>query len=129
MPENDGVSRGGVLIVDDNQRLATTMATYLEMEGFAAVAAFSAEDALNAALGAEFDVAVVDINMPGIDGIEVCRRLVHAIPGVRVLMLTGREGEDDEAKAMAAGALRLLIKPISLADLRDEILSVLPEPA
>jgi DNA-binding response OmpR family regulator len=126
MPESNGQSRGGVLVVDDNQRLATTVATYLEMEGFTAVAAFSAEDALEAALGPGLDVAVVDINMPGIDGIEVCRRLVHAIPGVRVLMLTGREADDDEAKALAAGAVRLLLKPISLADLRDEILAVLP---
>lgn len=129
MPESAGASRGAVLIVDDNQRLATTMATYLEMEGFAAVAAFSAEHALEEALGAAFDAAVVDINMPGIDGIEVCRRLVHALPNVRVLMLTGREAEDDEAKAVAAGAVRLLTKPISLADLRDEITKVLSTPA
>lgn len=124
-PDGERPARGSVLIVDDNQRLATTIASYLAVEGFTTHAAFSAEQALEKAIGGGFDVAVVDINMPGMDGIEVCRRIVAALPGVKVLMLTGREGEDDEAKATAAGALRLLTKPISLAELTQHIAEAL----
>jgi DNA-binding response OmpR family regulator len=110
-----------VLIVDDNVRLARTVASFMEMEGFRTHAAFSAEMALQAAERATFDLALIDINMPGMDGIKVCRRLLAISPDVRVLMFTGREAGDDPQRAAAAGARRLLIKPISLATLRDEM--------
>jgi CheY-like chemotaxis protein len=114
-----------VLIVDDNVRLAQTVAAYLEMQGFRAHPAHSAEEALLAAQRARFDLVLLDINMPGIDGLEVCRRLLAAAPAMRVLMLTGRDSAEDPLRAAAAGARGLLTKPISLATLREEILRTL----
>jgi CheY-like chemotaxis protein len=114
-----------VLVVDDNVRLATTVAAFMEMEGFRVRAAHSAEDALLAARGTVFDLALVDINMPGIDGIEVCRRLREMSPGLRVLIVTGRDSVEDPQRAAAVGARRLLTKPISLASLRDEMVRAL----
>jgi DNA-binding response OmpR family regulator len=116
-----------VLVVDDNERLARTVATFMEMQGFSSRAAFSAEEALTAAAAARFDVAVIDINMPGMDGIEVCRRIMAASPAVRVLMLTGRDADDDRHKAASAGARRLLSKPIPLSALCEEVRQVLAE--
>ena len=114
-----------VLVVDDNVRLARTVASFMEMEGFRTHAVYSAEMALQAVERANFDLALIDINMPGMDGIEVCRRLLVKSPGVRVLIFTGREAGDDPQRAAAAGARRLLIKPISLAALRDEMRNAL----
>jgi CheY-like chemotaxis protein len=114
-----------VLIVDDNVRLASTVAAYMEMQGFRAHPAHSAEEALFAAQKVPFDVVLLDINMPGMDGLEVCHRLLATAPGIRVLMVTGRDSEEDPLRAAAVGARGLLTKPISLATLRDEILRAL----
>ncbi len=107
-----------VLIVDDNVRLASTVAAYMEMQGFRAHPAHSAEEALFAAQKVPFDVVLLDINMPGMDGLEVCHRLLATAPGIRVLMVTGRDSEEDPLRAAAVGARGLLTKPISLATLR-----------
>jgi CheY-like chemotaxis protein len=118
-------ARPALLVVDDNVRLARTIVAYMELEGFRAEATHSAEEALFAAKRSLWDLALVDINMPGMDGIEVCRRLRAMLPGIRVIMVTGRDAEEDPRRAAAVGAERLLTKPISLASLRDEVLRIL----
>jgi CheY-like chemotaxis protein len=114
-----------LLIVDDNVRLASTVAAYMEMQGFRAHPAHSAEEALFAAQQVAFDLVLLDINMPGMDGLEVCHRLLATSPGIRVLMVTGRDSDEDPLRAAAVGARGLLTKPISLASLRDEMLRAL----
>ena len=114
-----------LLIVDDNVRLASTVAAYMEMQGFRAHPAHSAEEALFAAQQVHFDLVLLDINMPGMDGLEVCHRLLATSPGTRVLMVTGRDSEEDPLRAAAVGARGLLTKPLSLANLRGEILRAL----
>jgi DNA-binding response OmpR family regulator len=121
----DPSSSPALLIVDDNVRLARTVAAYMEIEGFRAEAAHSAEEALLAARRTAFDLALVDLNMPGMDGIEVCRRLREMLPGIRLLIVTGRDAEDDPRRAAAVGAQRLLSKPIALASLRGEVVRAL----
>ena len=93
-----------MLIVDDNVRLARTVAAYMEMQGFRAHPAHSAEEALLAAQQVRFDLVLLDINMPGMDGLEVCRRLIATAPGMRVLMVTGRDSPEDPLRAAAVGA-------------------------
>ncbi|MGP8160212.1 MAG: response regulator transcription factor [Candidatus Dormibacteria bacterium] len=114
-----------VLIVDDNERLASTVAAFMELQGFRAHPANSAEEALLAAQQVRFDLVLLDINMPGMDGLEVCRRLLATAPGMRVLMVTGRDSAEDPLRAAAVGARALLTKPISLSDLRDEMMKAL----
>jgi CheY-like chemotaxis protein len=114
-----------VLIVDDNVRLASTVAAYMEMQGFRAHPTHSAEEALFVAQQVHFDLVLLDINMPGMDGLEVCHRLLATSPGTRVLMVAGRDSEEDPLRAAAVGARGLLTKPISLATLRGEILRAL----
>jgi DNA-binding response OmpR family regulator len=114
-----------VLIVDDNVRLAKTVAAFMEMQGFRAYPAHSAEEALFAAERFHFDLVLLDINMPGMDGLEVCRLLLGVAPGMRVIMVTGRDSEEDPLRAAAVGARALLTKPISLATMRDEMLRIL----
>ncbi len=114
-----------VLIVDDNVRLARTIAAYMEMQGFRAHPAHSAEEALLAAQQVRFDLVLLDINMPGMDGLEVCRRLIATAPGMRVLMVTGRDSPEDPLRAAAVGARALITKPISLASLREQMLRAL----
>lgn len=124
-PGRDPGTGLAVLVVDDNVRLARTIVAYLELEGFRAEAAHSAEEALFAARRWLWDLAIVDLNMPGMDGIEVCRRLRAMLPGIRVIIVTGRDAEEDPRRAAAVGAERLLSKPIPLASLRDEVLRIL----
>jgi DNA-binding response OmpR family regulator len=111
-----------VLIVDDNVRFAATVAAFMEMQGFRVHPANSAEEALCAAQQEPFDLVVLDINMPGMDGLEVCSLLRATAPGMRVLMITGRDSAEDPLRAAAVGACALLTKPISLADLHDQML-------
>jgi len=59
------------------------------------------------------------------DGLEVCHRLLATSPGIRVLMVTGRDSDEDPLRAAAVGARGLLTKPISLGALRDEMLRAL----
>lgn len=114
--------------MDDNVRLARTVAAFMEMQGFRTHPAHSAEEALHAVQRSPFDLVLLDINMPGMDGLEVCRRLLAVSPGARVLMVTGRDSREDPLRAAAAGARGLLTKPISLASLRDEMRRVLSTP-
>ena len=104
-----------VLVVDDNVRLANTVTTYLNTQHFETTAANSAEEAMAAVMERDFDVAVLDINMPGADGFELCQRIRDEKPAVKVVMLSGRQGEGDEDRAKDAGAEMLMYKPISLA--------------
>src|SRR5690349_11843758 len=98
-----------VLVVDDNVRPARTLISYMGTQEFSAKAAHSAEAALSEIQEQDFEVAVIDINMPGIDGFQLCRRILEVKPGTKVLMLSGRDGADDQVKAREAGAEQLLL--------------------
>jgi CheY-like chemotaxis protein len=110
-------TQGKVLIVDDESSLRRVLRVSLAALGFEAEEASTGEEAL-ALLGANhYDVVLLDIEMPGIGGIETCKEIKRLFPQPIVLMLTVRDGKEDKVTALEAGADDYLTKPFRLPDL------------
>ena len=92
-----------ILVVDDEHSLVDLVRSYLEAEGHRVSVAFDGYSALRIAEQERPDVVVLDLMMPGLDGIEVCRRLRH-FSNAYVLMLTSKSGEIDKLIGLSVGA-------------------------
>jgi two-component system, OmpR family, response regulator len=106
-----------VLIVEDQPKLAALLARGLREEGHAADVAERGEDAAWMALAARYDAIVLDIMLPGIDGLETCRELRRHDVWTPVLMLTARDAIGDRVIGLDAGADDYLTKPFSFDEL------------
>jgi two-component system OmpR family response regulator len=106
-----------VLIVEDQPKLAALLARGLQEEGHAADVAGRGEDALWMAPAAQYDAIVLDIMLPGIDGLETCRELRRQQVWTPVLMLTARDAVGDRVTGLDAGADDYLTKPFSFDEL------------
>jgi two-component system OmpR family response regulator len=106
-----------LLIVEDQPKLAQLLARGLREEGHAADVAGRGEDALWMAGAAPYDVIVLDLMLPGIDGLETCRRLRQVGVWTPVLMLTARDAVDDRVTGLDAGGDDYLTKPFSFDEL------------
>ncbi|NUU25542.1 MAG: response regulator transcription factor [Streptomycetaceae bacterium] len=102
-----------ILVVEDDKELARAVKRGLEHEGFAVDVANDGTDGLWLATENPYDALVLDIMLPGLDGGELCARLRAADNWVPVLMLTAKDGELDEARALDTGADDFLSKPFS----------------
>lgn len=102
-----------VLVVEDEKRLAAGLKRGLEAEGFAVDVALDGTDGLWAATERPFDVIVLDIMLPGMNGYKVCSTLRERGIWTPILMLTAKDGEFDEAEALDSGADDYLTKPFS----------------
>ena len=102
-----------ILVVEDESALADTLREALVGDGFAVDVARTGVDGLWAATEYAYDVVVLDIMLPGLNGYEVCRQLRHREIWTPVLMLTAKDGEYDQADALALGADDYLTKPFS----------------
>lgn len=112
-----------VLVVDDNAINLDLVGRILELEGYKVVTAESGADALQKLAVSKPDLAVLDVMMPDMDGIELCRRLRQVPEGaaIPILMLTASASETDRAEALKAGANDLLGKPFEMETLRQHI--------
>lgn len=110
-----------VLLVDDEEEFIELMSQRLETRGLKVVAVTSGEEALAMAEDRNFDVAVVDLAMPGIDGIETLRRIKEKRPDIEVIMLTGQATVQGGINAMKHGSIDFLEKPVDLNILMDKI--------
>jgi two-component system, OmpR family, copper resistance phosphate regulon response regulator CusR len=106
-----------VLIVEDQRRIAAYVKRGLEEEGYAVDVAADGREALDWALGVAFDVIVLDLLLPGLDGLTVCRELRKRGARTPILMLTARDGVDDRVAGLDAGADDYLVKPFALKEL------------
>jgi two-component system OmpR family response regulator len=106
-----------VLIVEDQVKMAALIRRGMRGEGIAADVAIRGEDALWMAEATAYDAIVLDIMLPGIDGIEVCRRVRAAGVWTPVLMLTARDGIGDRVAGLDGGADDYLTKPFAFAEL------------
>ncbi len=100
-----------VLIVEDTQELATTLVRYLALKGIQADISPDGIDGLYKAATKYYDAIILDINLPGKDGITVCRELREKEKDVPIIMLTSRSGKDDIILGLDAGADDYLPKP------------------
>jgi CheY-like chemotaxis protein len=108
-----------VLVVDDTEDIRRLVIARLELAGFATSEAADGSTALERAAAMSPDVILLDWVMPGLDGIEVCRRLKSdpATAAIPVYLLTGRTLPEEEQAALAAGAVGLISKPFEFDDL------------
>ena len=108
---------GNLLIVDDERSMRLSLRTILSNFGYEVVEAARGEEALALARTAQFDAVLLDINMPGMGGIEVCRTLRRNDSHLPIVMLTVQESEDRKVEALDAGADDYITKPFQLREL------------
>ena len=102
-----------VLLVEDEARLASAVAGGMSSEGFTVDVVHDGREGLARAQSGPYDVIVLDILLPGMNGFQVCRRVREAGVWTPILMLTAKDGEYDEAEALDTGADDFLSKPFS----------------
>ena len=127
-PAVDTVPFVRVLVVEDESDLADAVATGLRREGYAVDVAYDGEQALEKVGYTEYDVVCLDLTLPKVDGIEVCRRIrtgETASRAARVLMLTARDGVRDRVEGLDQGADDYLVKPYAFAELTARVRTLL----
>lgn len=103
-----------VLLVDDEEEFVKALAERLKMRDLRSDTVLDGEEALTYVEDQEPDVMVLDLKMPGIDGMEVLRQVRKAYPNMQVIILTGHGSEKDEEEAKRLGAFDYLEKPVNL---------------
>jgi DNA-binding response OmpR family regulator len=116
-----------ILVVDDEPPIVELVVGYLEREGWEVARAFDGLAALDAVRTAHPDVVVLDVMLPGLDGVEVCRQL-RTFSDAYVLMLTARKEEIDRIMGLTVGADDYLVKPFSPRELVARIKALLRRP-
>lgn len=103
-----------VLVVDDELDFMETLVKRLERRGFEVTGVGGGQEALRLLQKERFDVVVLDVMMPGMDGIETLREIKLGWPRTQVILLSGHGGEELGMRGMAYGAYAYLLKPVSL---------------
>jgi len=113
-----------VLLIDDDARLHELLASYLDQNGFTVTVASDGKRGLAALEGGTFDAVLLDVMMPGMDGIEVCKR-IRSRSNIPVVMLTAKGDETDRVVGLELGADDYVAKPFSPRELLARIRAVL----
>jgi two-component system response regulator MprA len=116
--------RPQILVVDDDSRIVASLRRALTYEGYAVETAADGDAALRSASERAPDLVVLDVMLPGLDGIEVCRRL-RAEGDVPILMLTARDGTADRVRGLDSGADDYLVKPFAYEELLARVRALL----
>ncbi|EQM72499.1 response regulator transcription factor [Stutzerimonas stutzeri] len=115
-----------ILVIEDNRDILANVLDYLELKGFVVDCAQDGLSGLHLAATAHYDLIVLDIMLPGIDGYQVCKRLREdAGRDTPIIMLTARDALDDRLQGLKSGADDYLIKPFALSELVARIEAVL----
>ena len=114
-----------LLVVDDDPALSRTLRVALGVEGYEVECAADGADALQRLAAAHFDAVVLDVSMPRLDGLAVCRRMRERRDRTPVLMLTARDAVDDRVSGLDAGADDYLVKPFALDELNARVRALL----
>jgi DNA-binding response OmpR family regulator len=120
-------TRPRALVVDDERALVDVVARYLEREGFDVLVAYDGEQAVVLARDEHPDVIVLDLMLPGIDGIEACRR-IRAFSNSYIVMLTAKAEEADKIVGLSTGADDYVTKPFSPGELVARVRAMLRRP-
>jgi DNA-binding NtrC family response regulator len=110
-----------VLLVDDEDDFLQTLADRLKIRGLSVVTANTGEEAICKVSEQDFDAIIVDLSMPGLDGIETTQRIKALRPTAEVIILTGHGSVGSGVSAMKHGATDFLQKPVELGNLLDKI--------
>ena len=113
-----------ILLVDDEHSVQTLLAYPLRKDGYEVVPAFDGREALDRFAEKRFDLVVLDVMLPKIDGIEVCRRL-RSRSQVPIIMLTAKDDETDKVLGLEMGADDYITKPFSVREFRSRVRAAL----
>lgn len=113
-----------ILLIEDNRDLALNMFDYFEAKGHAMDLAEDGISGLHLAASNQYDVLILDLMLPGIDGLTLCRRLREAGRHTPVLMLTARDSLDDKIAGLEAGADDYVVKPFALREVEARLLAL-----
>jgi len=118
------MSDGRILVVDDEPQIRRVMRATLVTEGYEVADARSGDDALERIHSEKYDLILLDINMPGITGIETCRQ-IRLVSDVCIIMMTVRDKESDKVAALDVGADDYVTKPFSMPEMLARIRAAL----
>jgi DNA-binding NtrC family response regulator len=110
-----------VLIVDDEKDFVEMLSLRLNEMGETVMAVYNGQDCLDTLGENEIDVVVLDIKMPGMDGIEVLQEIKRRFPIIEVVMLTGHGSAESAVEGMKLGAFDYLLKPADIDNLTDKV--------
>lgn len=119
--ESNGHRVGGLLIIDDEEPVRRVLARYLGSQGYEVATAESGGAAIELLDRSTFDLAVCDVKMPGMDGVDVVRAIMERDPDMAVIMLTATDLASTATAALISGAVDYLVKPVELPDLGEAI--------
>jgi DNA-binding response OmpR family regulator len=114
-----------ILITEDEKELADALARGLRQQGYAADIAYNGEEALVMAEVNDYDLIILDLNLPKIDGVEVCRRIRASGSPTGILILTARSSLDDRVNGLDQGADDYLVKPFHFPELLARVRAIL----
>ena len=114
-----------VLLIEDNRRLSDSLRVTLEEDGYAVDVAYDGMDGEEMGLVPSYDILILDIMLPGKDGLEVCRELRDHHITTPILMLTARDALDDRVLGLDSGADDYLVKPFEVDELRARLRALL----
>jgi DNA-binding response OmpR family regulator len=114
-----------ILVVEDDKDIAGLVALHLRDQSHEVTVVHDGEDGLNAALSGQYELLVLDIMLPTIDGLEICRHVRSKQPDVLVLMLTAKSAEIDRVLGLEIGADDYLTKPFSIRELQARVKALL----
>ncbi len=115
-----------ILIIEDQAEILQNIADYLELKGYVVDCAYDGLGGLHLAVTQPFDLIILDLMLPGMDGVTLCKKLRQdARILTPVIMLTARDGVDDKLSGFRAGADDYLVKPFSLPELHARVEAVL----
>jgi two-component system KDP operon response regulator KdpE len=121
--ESPVAEQGTILVVDDDSSTRRALRVTLSGMGFSVVEAARGEEALSLVRATWFDAVLLDVDMPGMGGVEACRCIRRAVARLPVLMLTVMDSEDDKVLALDAGADDYITKPFQLRELTARLRS------
>ncbi|MDI6775786.1 MAG: response regulator [Syntrophales bacterium] len=111
-----------VLLIDDEEELVFTLAERLILRGIEVEGVTSGADAIKRVQEKKFDVAVLDMKMPGIGGLEVMKRIRREREGIKFILMTGRGSPEEGEEGIREGAFAYLVKPINIEDLMEKMM-------
>lgn len=117
-----------ILVVEDEIKLANAIARALKLQKYAVDVVFDGIKGFNFAVGEEFDLLILDINLPGMDGLEICRKIRQEGLHTPILMLTARGQTTDKVTGLDEGADDYLVKPFSFEELFARIRALIRRP-
>ncbi|MBS7645499.1 MAG: response regulator [Candidatus Bathyarchaeia archaeon] len=117
---NEGKKQPRILLIDDDESICETLATVLEEHGYRVEHALTGKDALKKARNQYYNMALIDIRLPDMDGTELIERLEEHNPGIVKIMITGYPSLENAVESLNKGADGYVIKPFKM----DELLKV-----